>query len=68
MTTVHVGVRVPDSLYEKLSDHAQHSNLSRSEVILSALAQYLKSTEDVPLAARVNEIEKRLAEVENWHS
>ena len=59
-----VGVRVPDLLHEKLAEHAAAMKVSKSEVVLSALAQYLDSASDVPMAVRMAAVEKRLTEVE----
>ncbi len=59
-----VGVRVPDLLHEKLAEYAATLNVSKSEVVLSALAQYLDSASDVPMAVRMAAVEQRLTEVE----
>ena len=63
-TTHQVGVKVPLLLHEKLKEHAAALNVSKSEVVLSALAQYLDSASDVPMAVRMAAVEKRLTEVE----
>lgn len=65
MPTVHVGIRVPFSLYEKLKTHAAQVSISKSEIILSALALYLDSTENVPLSVRMAELEKKVGEIES---
>lgn len=65
MSSVSVGVRIPSNLYEKLLNHANKVHVSKSEVIISALAQYLQSTEDMPLTQRVAEVEKKLAVLES---
>ncbi len=59
-----VGVRVPDLLHEKLAEHAAALNVSKSEVVLSALAQYLDSASDVPMAVRMAMLENRVSELE----
>ncbi len=63
-TTHQVGVKVPLLLHEKLKEQAAALNVSKSEVVLSALAQYLDSASDVPMAVRMATVEKRLTEVE----
>ena len=60
VTTHQVGVRVPDRLHEKLAEHAAALKVSKSEVVLSALAQYLDSASDVPMAVRMAEVEKKV--------
>ncbi|MEL4896109.1 CopG family transcriptional regulator [Crocosphaera sp. Alani8] len=63
-TTHQVGVKVPTLLHEKLKEHAATLNVSKSEVVLSALAQYLDSASDVPMAVRMSLLEERMAAVE----
>jgi metal-responsive CopG/Arc/MetJ family transcriptional regulator len=65
MSSVSIGVRIPSNLYEKLMAHTSKVRVSKSEVIISALAQYLESTEDIPLSQRVAEVEKKLAILES---
>ncbi len=63
-TTHQVGVKVPTLLHEKLKEHAAALNVSKSEVVLSALAQYLDSASDVPMAVRMAMLENRVSEIE----
>lgn len=65
MSSVSVGVRIPSNLYEKLMAHISKTHISKSEAIISALAQYLESTEDIPLSQRMAEVEKKLAVLES---
>ncbi len=65
MSGVSVGVRIPSNLYEKLLAHTSKVHVSKSEVIISALAQYLESTEDIPLSQRMAKVEKKLAVLES---
>ncbi|MEL4896243.1 CopG family transcriptional regulator [Crocosphaera sp. Alani8] len=62
--THQVGVKVPLLLHEKLAEHAATLNVSKSEVVLSALAQYLDSATDVPMAVRMAMLENRVSEIE----
>ena len=64
MFSVSVGVRIPSNLYEKLINHAHKINTSKSEVIISALANYLDITEDIPLSVKVANLEKRIVLLE----
>ncbi len=68
MSSVSVGVRIPSNLYEKLINHAHKINTSKSEVIISALASYLNSAEDVPISIKVADLEKRIMALEEQQS
>ncbi len=65
MSSVSVGVRIPSNLYEKLINQAHKINTSKSEVIISALASYLNTVEDVPLSVKVANLEKRIVALES---
>ena len=58
MSSVSVGVRIPSNLYQKLINHAHKIHTSKSEVIISALASYLNSVEEIPLSIKVADLEK----------
>ncbi len=64
MSSVSVGVRIPSNLYEKLLVHAKEVRVSKSEVVISALAHYLESTEDIPLSKRVADLEAKVEELQ----
>ncbi|MEO0971060.1 MAG: CopG family transcriptional regulator [Cyanobacteria bacterium J06639_18] len=64
MSSVSVGVRIPSSLYEKLITHVNKVHVSKSEVVISALAHYLESTEDIPLSERVASLEAKVEELQ----
>ena len=64
MATIQMGIRVPTLLHEKLKERAQREKISKTEVVLSALARYLDSLEDVPISVRIAELEQRVASLE----
>jgi predicted DNA-binding protein len=64
MSSVSVGVRIPSNLYEKLLAHANKVHVSKSEIVISALAHYLESTEDIPLSERVADLETKVEELQ----
>ena len=64
MSTIQMGIRVPLLLHEKLQERAQQENVSKTAVVLSALARYLDSLEDAPLSVRIAELERRVASLE----
>jgi metal-responsive CopG/Arc/MetJ family transcriptional regulator len=64
MTSVSVGVPIPSNLYERLLAHTSKVKVSRSEVVISALANYLGATEDVPLSQKVADLEAKVEELQ----
>jgi metal-responsive CopG/Arc/MetJ family transcriptional regulator len=64
MSSVSVGVRIPSNLYEKLLAHASKVHASKSEVVITALANYLGCTEDVPLSARLADLEAKVEKLQ----
>ncbi|KKD38215.1 hypothetical protein WN50_10120 [Limnoraphis robusta CS-951] len=59
-----IAVRIPRSLLYKLNRYIQIMGMSQTEIVVSALSQYLDSPEDVPLIERIVKIEERLAKLE----
>ncbi|GFE71925.1 CopG family transcriptional regulator [Chroococcus sp. FPU101] len=47
MSTVQVGIRILSHLFQKLQERAAQVNASKTEVILSALADYLENTREL---------------------
>ncbi len=64
MSSVSVGVRIPINLYEKLITHTNKVQMSKSEVVISALANYLECTEDIPISQRVADLESKVEELQ----
>lgn len=64
MSSVSVGVRIPFNLYEKLITHTNKVQMSKSEVIISALANYFECTEDIPITQRVADLEIKVEKLE----
>lgn len=64
MSTIQVGIRIPSHLFQKLQERAVQVNASKTEVILSALADYLESTEDIPLTMRLLRLETQVGELQ----
>jgi hypothetical protein len=63
MSSVSVGVRIPSNLYDKLLAHTSKVHISKSDVVISALAYYLGSTENLPLSQRVADLEAQVEEL-----
>ena len=64
MATVRISARLPVDLYQRLEDHMTTNKLSQTEAIIAAIATYFGEGDKVPLAERMNRIEKRLEVLE----
>ena len=64
MSKSQIAVRIPSSLLEKLNNYVERSGVSKTEVVVGALAQYLGYAEDVPLNQRMAKLEERVAQLE----
>lgn len=64
MNTVQLGVRIPSHLNNQLMSYVAQTGISKTELVISALASYLGCAENVPLNERVARIEARLAALE----
>ncbi|WP_202799282.1 MULTISPECIES: hypothetical protein [Moorena] len=59
-----MGARIPPCLHEKFSDYITKVDVTKSEVLTAALAQYLGATADVPLSQRVAGVELKVEELQ----
>lgn len=58
-------IRLPADLYSILEQHANETNVSKTELVVAALSHYFDITNtEVPLAAKVAHLEQRLAQLE----
>jgi hypothetical protein len=64
MDTVQLGIRIPSSLNQRLTTFMAQTGMSKTEVVVSALASYLGCTEEVPLIERVTSLEAKLTVLE----
>ena len=60
----HIAIRIPPSLLAELNSYVEKTDTTKTDVIVSAIAQYLGCAESVPLSQRVAEVERRVAELE----
>ena len=58
-----ITVRLSPSLLEELNQHIERTGTSKTDVVVSAIAQYLDCAEEVPLSQRMAELEKKVAEL-----
>ena len=59
-----ITVRLSPSLLMELDQYIERTGTSKTDVVVSAIAQYLGCTEEVPLSQRMAEVENRLTELE----
>jgi len=59
-----IAVRIPPPLLAELNQYVERVGTSKTDVIVSAIAQYLGCAETVPLSQRMAELERKVAELE----
>ena len=64
MATQQLNLKVPVSIYQRLDEYVERTGVTKTEVVVNALAQYLGCEENVALLQRVAHIEARLAMLE----
>ncbi len=64
MAKSQIAVRVPPSLLAELNQYVEKTGTSKTDVVVSAIAQYLGCAENVPLSQRLAEVERRVGELE----
>jgi hypothetical protein len=64
MKSAHISVRIPPKLHEELRVYVEQNGLSKTEVVVSALAEYLQCQSEVSLSQKIVNFEKRLAQLE----
>ena len=64
MDKPQITVRLSPSLLGSLDQYIERTGTSKNEGVVSAIAQYLNCTEEMPLSRRLAEIERRVAELE----
>ena len=60
-----ITVRLSPSLMGELKQYIERTGTSKTDVVASALAQYLDCVEEMPLSQRMAEVENRLTELED---
>ncbi len=65
MKKPQITVRLSPSLLMELDQYAQNSGTSKTDVVVSAIAQYIGCNESVRLSQRIAELERRVSVVEN---
>ena len=64
MTKPQISIRISPPLLTELNQYVKQTGTSKTDVVVSAIAQYLGNAEAAPMSQRVAELEKRLAALE----
>jgi predicted DNA-binding protein len=64
MSKPQIAIRMPPSLLQELNNYVELTGTSKTDVVVSAIAQYLGCADNVPLNQRVGELERRMSELE----
>ena len=64
MTRPQISIRLVPSLMEKLNIYVKRTGTSKTDVVVTAIAKYLRCAESIPLSQRMAEVERRLTELE----
>ena len=64
MKKAQISIRMPHSLLAQLNGYAEKSGLSKTEVVVRAIANYLGCDGDASLRQRMGEVERRVSELE----
>jgi predicted DNA-binding protein len=64
MNTVQLGVRIPSNLNERLTAFLSQTGMSKTEVVINALASYMGCAEEISLTERMASLEAKVAMLE----
>ena len=64
MTKPQITVRLSPSLLTELNQYVKQTGTSKTDVVVSAIAQYLGCAETVPLNQRVAELEVKVEQLQ----
>ena len=64
MVKPQIAIRMPQTLFDELSNYVEKTGTSKTDVVVNAIAEYLGCTENVPLSQRMADFDRRLAALE----
>jgi hypothetical protein len=65
MSKPQIAIRLSPSLLQELNNYVELTGTSKTDVVVSAIAQYLGCADNVPLNQRMGDLERRLMEIES---
>ena len=60
-----IAIRLSPSLLQELNNYVELTGTSKTDVVVSAISQYIGCADNVPLNQRVAELERRVRELES---
>ena len=60
-----IAIRLSPSLLQELNNYVELTGTSKTDVVVSAISQYIGCADNMPLNQRVGELERKLRELEN---
>lgn len=60
-----IAIRMPQTLFNELNQYVEKTGTSKTDVVVSAIAEYLGCADNVPLSQRVAELERKIAALED---
>lgn len=64
MKASQLGIRIPSSLNERLTAFIEQTGMSKTEVVVSALASYMGCTDEISITERMATLEAKVARLE----
>ncbi|OBQ41451.1 MAG: DNA-binding domain-containing protein [Anabaena sp. MDT14b] len=64
MSKPQIAIRLSPSLLQELNNYVELTGTSKTDVVVSAIAQYLGCADNVPLNQRMGDMERRMSELE----
>ncbi len=64
MNTVQLGIRISSSLNQRLTAFMAQTGMSKTEVVVNALASYIGCTDEISITDRMASIEAKMALLE----
>ena len=65
MSKPQIAIRLSPSLLQELNNYVELTGTSKTDVVVSAISQYIGCADNMPLNQRVGELERKLRELEN---
>jgi hypothetical protein len=65
MSKPQIAIRLSPFLLQELNNYVELTGTSKTDVVVSAISQYIGCADNVPLNQRVGELERRLRELES---
>ena len=65
MTKPQITIRISPSLLDSLNEYVEQIGTSKTDVVITAIAQYLNCAESTPLSQIVAELERKMEKLES---